>query len=147
MRRRRRKKIKDAPLRALVGSKPWRIAVAVILVAVCVGLLVTVVVRAYQTFKFTGPYRVVYEGRVIDKSTTITESMTGSGAVYRLHVRGRDGVVFDKAVTTDLYNRARVGMWVRGGPEGPEFYADEPPPADAATKTEGAETPTVSAPR
>ena len=147
MRRRRRKKIKDAPLRALVGSKPWRIAVAVILVAVCAGLLVTFVVRAYQSFEFTGPYRVVYEGRVVDKSTTITESMTGSGATYRLHVRGRDGVVFDKAVTADVYNRARVGMWVRGGPGGPEFYTTEPPPTPDATKTEGAETSTVSAPR
>jgi hypothetical protein len=145
--RRRLRRIKDAPLRALIGSKPWRAAVAVILVGTCAGLLITVVVRSYQVFNFTGPHRTVYEGRIVDRSMTITESQLGSGAVYLLHVRGRDGVVFDKVVTAELYGRARVGMWVRGGPNGPELYATEPPQVVGATKTEGAETPSVSAPR
>jgi hypothetical protein len=122
--------------------------VAVVLVSLCLALCATLVIKVYQGFTSTGPHRVEYEGRVVDKSITVTESYTGSGAVNRLHVRGRDGAVFDVVVTADLYARARVGMWIRSDRNnGVELYTTEPTPAEAGTKTEGAETPSVSAPR
>jgi hypothetical protein len=88
-----------------------------------------------------------YEGRVVDKSITLAETQRGSGKILRLHMRGRGGEDFNAEVSYDTYERARVGMWARNDGGGVELYATEPPHATASTKTEGAETPSVSAPR
>jgi hypothetical protein len=100
-----------------------------------------------QRFEPSGPYRVDYEGRIVDKSITLAETQLGSGAVERLHIRGKDGETFDVIVNRSLYDRAQVGMWIRSDRDGAKLSWNEPPPASAATKTEGAEPPSVSAPR
>ena len=102
---------------------------------------------AFLTFVKLRPQPSGYEGRVVDKSVTLSETPQGSGKVLRLHLRGRGGENFTVKVDYDTYDRARVGMWARSDAGGVELSWDEPPPADASTKTEGAETPSVSAPR
>jgi hypothetical protein len=96
----------------------------------------------------SGPRTSTYEGRIVDKSITLSESYQGSGKTLRLHIRGRGGEVSAVKVTYETYNRAQVGMWVRNNGSGAvELSRDEPPQVVGATKTEGAETPSVSAPR
>ena len=108
-------------------------------------LLFVVVVQVRQKLRSEGPYRLAYEGRILDKSVTITESQTGSRAAYRLHLAGRDGARFEIVVNRDFYERAQVGMWVRSDHDGAKLSWSEPPAARGA-KAEGAEPPSVSAP-
>jgi hypothetical protein len=101
---------------------------------------------AFVTFVKLRPRPSTYEGRVVDKSITLSETQQGSGKVMRLHVRGRNGESFAVRADFDTYNRARVGMWARNEGSGVGLSWAEPP-ADGAVKTEGAETPSASAPR
>lgn len=110
-------------------------------------LLFVLVVNLRQRFEPSGPYRVDYEGRIVDKSITLAETQMGTGSVKRLHIRGKDGETFDVIVNSSLYDRAQVGMWIRSDRNGAKLSWDEPRPAGAAAKTEGAEPPSVSAPR
>jgi hypothetical protein len=139
--RRRGKHRAEDPARSLAT---WRlvdrvgVAVFIVLIGVVVAFLVSVQFRSQPS---------TYEGRIVDKSITLSETYQGSGKVLRLHVRGRDGEVSAVKVTYDTYERARVGMWVRSEGGGVELSWDEPTHVVGATKTEGAETPSVSAPR
>jgi hypothetical protein len=114
---------------------------AAVFIALC-GLVIALLVSANLR-----PQPSRYEGVVVDKSITLAETYRGSGKILRLNIRGRGGENFTAEVNYDTYDRARVGMWARNDGSGIELYATEPPPAAASTKTEGAETPSVSAPR
>jgi hypothetical protein len=67
----------------------------------------------YHRYTLTGPYAREYEGKILDKSQTITESQTGSGVRRRLLIEGRDGARFEVAIGAHDYERAHEGMWIR----------------------------------
>ena len=69
--------------------------------------------RCYQQYTLSGAYRRAYEGRIVDKSQTITESQTGSGVRRRLLIEGRGGERFEVAIGEESYERAQKGMWIR----------------------------------
>jgi hypothetical protein len=140
MPRRRRQRDGD-PARSLAD---WRLVdrVGVVLFVILIAGVITFIVSVKLRSQASR-----YEGRIVDKSITLSETLQGTGKVLRLHVRGRDGELSAVRVDYDTYNRAQVGMWVSNDGNGPRLSWEEQPPANAATKTEGAEPPSVSAPR
>ena len=105
----------------------WSGKVATVLAFV---LAVAVAAAAFVTFRqqhtSTGLYRMDYEGRIVDKSKTVTESETGSGVKQLLRVRAKNGEEFSVRVNESLYERARVGMWIKSSGSGAELTPDEP---------------------
>src|SRR5919202_5742235 len=141
--------MKKAPARASGVRAAWPRATAraLVLVVLVALFLAAIVINLRQRFTPSGPYRVEYEGRIVDKSITLSETQIGSGSVKRLHIEGKDGDKFDVIVNNSLYDRAQVGMWIRSDRDGARLSWTGPPPASAGLKTEGAEPPSVSAPR
>jgi len=88
----------------------------------------------YNQYTLTGPYAREYEGKILDKSQTITESQTGSGVRRRLLLEGRGGEKFEVAVGAETYERAQKGMWIKKTDAGIELTwpmtPAESPPAE-----------------
>lgn len=108
------------------AEKLWLGIKTAFLSAVVILLVATLVVTLHQQFASTGPYRMEYEGRVIDKSVTITESQTGSYPVRRLLIKSKSGEEFQVIVNQSLYERAQVGMWIKSSKAGAELSLTEP---------------------
>jgi hypothetical protein len=106
--------------------------------AVVIAALLTA--TCYQQYTLTGSYRREYEGKILNKSQTITESKTGSGVRRRLLVEGRGGERFEVAVGAEAYERAREGMWIKKTNAGVELTwpttttATEDTPAAGTTR-------------
>jgi hypothetical protein len=83
----------------------------------------------WSLFKFrsakTGPFRTEYEGRIIDKWADHTQSEQGSQPYFRLVIRSSDNQQFTVSVSSEIYDRSKVGMFVRKTDAGIEFIADE----------------------
>lgn len=77
--------------------------------------------HCYQQYTLTGPYAREYEGKILDKSQTITESYWGSGARRRLLLEGRGGEKFEVAIGEETYERAQKGMWIKKTEAGVEL--------------------------
>ena len=90
-------------------------------------LFVTLV--SWSLYKFrsakTGPFRTEYEGRIIDKWADHTQSEQGSQPYFRLVIRSSDNRQFTVSVSSEIYDRSKVGMFVRKTDAGIEFIADE----------------------
>ncbi|HLM54969.1 MAG TPA: hypothetical protein VK422_02505 [Pyrinomonadaceae bacterium] len=142
------KDLPDIPARRAPDTlehKRWYkalVAVLCVLMAAASALLAWELVNWYRQ---QGAYRVEYEGLVVDKSLTLQETQTGTGAMRRLLIRARGGEEFQVVVNEVLYERARVGMWISSDRGGARLY-DSPPPPAAPSKAEGAEHPSASAP-
>jgi hypothetical protein len=108
----------------------------VLLLALIIFALLTA--TCYHQYTLTGPYARVYEGKILDKSQTITESQTGSGVRRRLLLEGRDGARFEVAIGKETYERAQKGMWIRKTDAGVELTW---PVSPAAADVPAAETP------
>ena len=79
-----------------------------------VGLtLATTLYSCGQRLNSSGPYRSSYEGKIVYKSATISESQRGSGMRYRLSIIAPDGLPFEVAVDREIYERASVGMLIK----------------------------------
>lgn len=115
-RKRRDKHTKPAEWRPREGYA-LTIVAGILIAFVTVG----VVIAVYQRTASTGIYRAEYEGRVIEKSETFTESNTGSLVRRRLLVEDRNGVRFEVAVSKELYDRVRKGMWIKKSRQGVEL--------------------------
>jgi hypothetical protein len=113
---------------ASVKERPqWPDKVGTVLV--CVFVLVgvaAIILFIHQRYTSTGLYRTDYEGRVVDKSATVTESQEGSGTARRLLIKAADGQVFQVSVTRSLYERAQIGMWIKSKGSNVELTQDEP---------------------
>ena len=90
------------------------------------GMIIGGSVILYQRFNASGPYRRDYQGQVIRKSLTVTESQLGSGQKLTLHVRAQSGEEFQVIVNQDLYERVEEGMWITTTPEGARLSWTEP---------------------
>lgn len=75
----------------------------------------------YHQYTLTGPYAREYEGKILDKSQTITESQTGSSVSRRLLLEGRGGEKFEVAIGGETYERAQKGMWIKKTEAGVEL--------------------------
>ncbi|MCA1594313.1 MAG: hypothetical protein LC754_17135 [Acidobacteria bacterium] len=115
--------------------KAWAGVKFGVLIAVGVSAVVAFGIVFYQKFNSTGPYRMVYAGRILDKSVTIIESQTGSHPVRRLLIRTVDGEEIEVIINEALFNRAQPGMWIRSNNEGAEVSWTEQGQSSPAFKT------------
>jgi hypothetical protein len=97
-----------------------------LMVAVIAALLIVGFIAIRERFTSTGLYRIEYEGKIVDKSVTITESQTGSGAARRLLIRAKNGEEFQVTINEVLYGRAQIGMWIKSSSKGAELTWAEP---------------------
>ena len=77
--------------------------------------------HCYQQYTLTGAYAREYEGKILDKSQTITESKRGSGVRRRLLLEGRGGEKFEVTIGAETYERAQAGMWIKKTEAGVEL--------------------------
>ncbi|HEV2860430.1 MAG TPA: hypothetical protein VGX48_05430 [Pyrinomonadaceae bacterium] len=126
--------------------KPWYKALYVFVFVLAGALAVAVAVTLVNQYRQRGAYRVEYEGHILDKSVTLQETLLGTEATRRILIRTKSGEEFQVVVNEVLYERARVGMWIKTTRDGAQVYDSEPPPPPAPAKAEGAEHPSVSAP-
>jgi uncharacterized Fe-S cluster-containing radical SAM superfamily protein len=108
---------------------PFGVTADVVACTLAIAAVIAICVLLYQRYNLRGPYRMEYEGLIVNKSVTIEESLTGSYPVLRLHVKGRDGRVFEVIVNASLYDRAESGMWIKSTADG---AAVSRPTAEAA---------------
>ena len=94
----------------------------VVVVVIVVAAAAFISIR--QRYTSTGLYRIDYEGRIVDKSVTVTESETGSGVKRLLRIRANNGEEFQVYVNRNLYEQAKVGMWVKSKAGSAELTPD-----------------------
>ena len=99
-----------------------------VMIAIMIVIAMLAALLLYPQYTLSGPYRREYEGKVLDKSITLNDSRTRTGARRRLHLEGRDGERFQVAVNEDIYERAQVGMRIRRSPSGIELEFPESTP-------------------
>ena len=88
-------------------------AISVFFVTLIVLGLATTLYSCGQRLNSSGLYRSSYEGKIVDKSATISESQRGSGVGYRLSIIAPDGLPFEVVVDREIYELARVGMLIK----------------------------------
>jgi hypothetical protein len=93
-----------------LGNAPATFGLTLALALVAAALLTN---TCYRQYTLTGAYAREYEGKILNKSQTITESETGSGVRRRLLIEGRNGQRFEVAIGEETYERARKGMWIK----------------------------------
>ena len=101
-----------------------------IVMGLSLAALLIVVYR--QGLRADGVLRREYEGKIIDKSITVQETRTGSRMRARLLIEGKRGERFEVAPNLDVYERARIGMWIKSGDAGVELSQSEPDRRPAA---------------
>lgn len=69
--------------------------------------------NVYRIYTSDDPYKLEYEGEIVDKTVTFEHWMEGSVQIRRLHVKLRDGKILKVSVTTELYDRTEIGMRVK----------------------------------
>ena len=87
----------------------------------------------YQRLSPTGPNRPEYLGRIVDKSLTVRESREGSSVVRYLLLEEKGGGRFQVIVNEDIYERAKVGMWIQRNKEGVKLFSSPPDPSSPST--------------
>ena len=121
------------------NSKPhWRAGLLssaenVIWATVIVALLVGIVFIAYRARLASRPPE--YEGRIVDKWAGYTHSNLGSHPYLQLLVETRNGQRMTISVDQDLYERAKVGTWIKKTQTGLEL--SQAKPANAYTVFQG----------
>jgi hypothetical protein len=101
-----------------------RISLAVI----CLLLILAVIAYLTNQINCTDcPFRSEYEGQVIDKSLTLSESRLGSSVRWRLLIQSKDGELFNVSVAESVYNKAQIGGWIKTDGERIEFLENISP--------------------
>lgn len=112
--------------RLKLPGKPGTVVANVLVSVLVLAVVAAIIFSIYQRYSSTGLYRTDYEGRVMDKSATVTESNEGSGVSRRLLIKAADGQVFQVYATRSLYERAQIGMWIKSKGSNVELTQDEP---------------------
>ena len=84
-------------------------------------VILTITAIVFQKCNSKGFYSGRYEGEIIDKGIISHESLTGSSAERYLVIADKNGNRFSVYVTTALYKRAQIGMWIRKTETGQEL--------------------------
>lgn len=113
-------------LRRKLSGKAATVSATVLAVVFAVVGIAAVVVHLHQRYTSTGLYRMEYEGKILDKSATISESDMGSRVSWRLRIRKKNGEEFQVTVNQSLYERAQIGMWIKSSSEKAELSWEEP---------------------
>jgi hypothetical protein len=93
--------------------KLWVVTEGGCLLTTVLIVLLTITAMVFQKCGSKGFYRGNYEGKVIDKGIITHESLTGSSVERYLMIEGKSGTRFSVYVTSALYKRAQIGMWIR----------------------------------
>lgn len=96
-------------------SRFWNIVKVIVLILFLVLLLIGFGIAHSGQFSSFGLYRTEYQGRIIDKSMTFSETQLGSGLKRRLLIEDKNGARFEVAVKADVYDRAQIGMLIKNG--------------------------------
>lgn len=105
--------------------KPREIFAIIIVIALVGSLFATLGVNLHQQFTSTGSYRTEFSGKVIEKTTTVRATETGSFPINRLHIKNQKGEEFNVVVSKELYDRTHLGMWVKKDKDGVEVSWDK----------------------
>lgn len=95
-------------------------AAAIFVVIIVAFFFYSVGINVYQRLGRVGPYRVEYQGKVVDKSITVNHTETGSYQLRILRIRDEEGKEFNIIVDVDLYDRTQIGMWIKKNDTGVE---------------------------
>ena len=101
--------------RALIRLKQLSIG-GLRLVFAIISLLLILAGSAYLTNQINCtncPLRSKYEGRVINKSLTFSESQFGSGIRRRLLIESNKSEKFEVYATEPVFNQAKIGDWIK----------------------------------
>lgn len=101
----------------------YRVVRDVLIVAAIVGLVgvLTFVLRNSRA----GPYRTEYAGKIVEKTIRLHESQEGSWAERYLTIEEEGGVRSQVVVAPSIYDRAKIGMWIKSRKEGIELSSPE----------------------
>ena len=116
----RKKRQRQLAAKSKLNLRITTLTISVVLVLTVVTFTV-LTGTCYQKYTLTGAYAREYEGKILDKSQTITESWRGSGVRRRLLLEGRGGEKFEVAIGEETYERARKGMWIKKTEAGVEL--------------------------
>ena len=74
---------------------------------------------SYQRFVNNGdPYRMEYEGVIVEKPVFFRDSEQGAGVQRVLTVQNENGNQFQVIATIDLYEQAQIGMHIKRTKDG-----------------------------
>lgn len=105
--------------------KPREIFAIIVVIALIGSLFATLGINLHQQFTETGSYRTEYSGKIIEKTTTVRATETGSFPINRLHIKNQKGEEFNVVVSKELYDRTYLGMWVKKDENGVEVSWDK----------------------
>ncbi len=98
----------------------------IITCALVSALVIVLLVSFSRRMKSQGAYRNEYAGRVLDKWVTYHESELGTRVSRHLLIKSKNGEVFQVSVSPELYEQAKVDMWVIKDRNGVKVLAAEP---------------------
>ena len=110
-----------------VTTQGWKLTELVgVFLGACLVVLMSgaAIATCYQRSTLTGQYRDVYEGQVLDKFVTNYESEEGTFVTRHLLIKGNAGDQFQAVVSSAVFERAEVGMWIRRKGPSIELSAD-----------------------
>ena len=87
-------------------------------------MLAAMITTCYQRSTLTGQYRDVYEGQVADKFVTNHETDEGTFVTKHLLIKAKNGEQFQVDVSSAIFSRAQIGMWIRRKGTSIELSAD-----------------------
>jgi hypothetical protein len=100
---------------------------SLIIAAVLVSaLLVVLVLSLYQRMTSQGAHRNEYAGRVMDKWVTYHETELGTRVSRHLLIKAKNGETFQVTVGPELYEQAKVDLWVIKNKDDIKILAAEP---------------------
>jgi hypothetical protein len=105
-------------------TTPLQKVTIVLLIVVMVLVLGGAIATCYQRSTLTGAYRDDYEGQVLDKYVTNHESDQGTFVTKHLLIKAKTGEQFQVAVSSAIFARTEVGMWIRRKGTSIELSAD-----------------------
>ena len=80
----------------------------------------------YQRFvNDAEPYRMEYEGVVVEKPVFFRDSEQGAGVQRLLTIEGDNGTRFNVIATKEIYEQAQIGMRIRRTKDGTSISYDK----------------------
>jgi hypothetical protein len=107
-------------------TNSWNKASTIIAALLVCGVVALFVVSFYQRMDSQGAYRREYQGRVVDKWVTYHETELGTQVSRHLRLKSKNGEAFQVTVSAELYDEAKVDLWVIKNKDGFKILATKP---------------------
>jgi hypothetical protein len=101
--------------------KYWNALGILLAFALTALMILGFILNRRQRFTSSGIYRREYEGRIVEKFLIPHDSPLGSSATRAFLITGRGGEKFQVIASPDIYDSAKVGMWVKSSKTGIEL--------------------------